>query len=181
ASAPMLVPWLGAVVPFTLKDSTQLRASPPPPHLLSGEYARYYNEVKALGSASSTTRTPEQTALALFYSDNFIVLWERTLRGIANANIDNLGDSARLFALANLAAADALITAWDSKKFWNFWRPITAIREGENDGNPETAGDSNWLPYLVTPAYPEYTSGANNLTGAMTRTPARIFGDETTF
>jgi len=128
-----------------------------------------------------TALTGEQTALALFYSDNFIVLWERTLRGIANANIDNLGDSARLFALANLAAADALITAWDSKKFWNFWRPITAIHEGENDGNPETAGDATWLPYLVTPAYPEYTSGANNLTGAMTRTLEQIFGDKTTF
>jgi hypothetical protein len=181
AFASMTTPWLGAVVPFTLKDSTQLRASPPPPHLPSGKYAQDYNEVKALGSAGSTARTPEQTALALFYSDNFLVLWERTLRGIANANIDNIGDSARLFALTNMAAADAFITAWDSKKFWNFWRPITAIQEGENDGNPKTAGDPTWLPYLDTPSYPDYTSGANALTGAMTRTLERIFGDKTSF
>jgi hypothetical protein len=181
AFAPMAAPWLGAVVPFTLKDSKQLTASPPPPHLRSGEYANDYNEVKALGSATSTVRTPAQTALALFYSDNFLVLWERTLRGIATANINNIGDSALLFAMANMSAADAIITAWADKRHWNFWRPITAIREGDNDGNAKTDGDPNWLPYLVNPPYPEYTSGANNLTGAMTRTLELIFGDKTTF
>ena len=179
--ASMTTPWLGAVTPFTLKDSTQLRASPPPPHLGSGEYARDYNEVKALGSVGSTARTPAQTELALFYSDNFIAQWERTLRGIAGMNLNNIGDSARLFALANMAAADAIITAWDNKKYWNFWRPITAIQEGNNDGNPKTAGDATWLPLLPTPPYPDYTSGANNLTGAMTRTLARYFGDKMTF
>jgi len=181
AFAPMAVPWLGSVVPFTLKDSTQLRASPPPPHLTSGEYVKDYNEVKALGSINSTARTQAQTNLALFYSDNFLALWERTLRGIASANINNIGDSARLFALANMAAADAGITAWGDKRYYNFWRPITAIREGENDGNSRTAGDTSWLPLLPTPPYPEYTSGANNLTGSMTRTLEHYFGDRTTF
>jgi len=181
AFASMVSPWLAAVRPFTLKDSTQLRPSPPPPRLTSGEYTHDYNEVKALGSLNSTARTAEQTALALFYSDNFLTLWERTLRGIADANIHNIGDSARLFALANLASADAVIGAWDTKKYYNFWRPITAIREGDNDGNKDTVGDSTWLPYLATPAYPEYTSGANNLTGAMTRTLELYFGDRTTF
>jgi hypothetical protein len=181
AFATMVTPWLGAVRPFTLKDSTQLRASPPPPRLNSGEYTHDYNEVKALGRINSTVRTPEQTALALFYSDNFIALWNRTMRGIVNANIDNIGDSARLFALANMAAADAVITAWDNKKYWNYWRPITAIQEGDNDGNPDTVGDPTWLPYLATPAYPDYTSGANNLTGAVTRTLELLLGDRTTF
>jgi hypothetical protein len=179
--APMAAPWLGAVTPFTLKDATQLTASPPPPNLRSGEYAKDYNEVKTLGSATSTARTQAQTDLAFFYSDNFLFLWERTLRGVATANINNIGDSGLLFALANMAAADAIITAWADKKHWNFWRPITAIREGDNDGNAQTAGDPNWVPYLVTPPYPEYTSGANNLTGAMTRTLALFFGDKTTF
>jgi hypothetical protein len=177
----MAAPWLGDVAPFTLKDSKQLTASPPPTHLRSGEYANDYNEVKALGSVNSTVRTPAQTALSLFYSDNFLALWERTLRGIATANINDIGDSALLFAMANMSAADAIITAWADKRHWNFWRPITAIREGDNDGNAKTDGDPNWLPYLVTPPYPDYTSGANNLTGAMTRTLELMFGDKTTF
>jgi hypothetical protein len=181
AFATMAAPWLGAVVPFTLKDPTQLRASPPPPKLNSGEYTNDYNEVKALGSASSTARTPDQTALAVFYSDNFLVLWERTLRGISDTSLNNIGDSARLFALANMAAADAIITAWDGKKYYNFWRPITAIQEGDNDGNPKTIGDTKWLPFIPTPPYPDYTSGANNLTGSMTRTLEHLFGDQTTF
>lgn len=181
AFASMAVPWLASVLPFTLKDPTQLRASPPPPRLSSLEYAIDYNEVKTLGRIDSTERTADQTALALFYSDNFITLWERTLRGIAAAKTNNISDSGRLFALANLAAADAVITAWDNKKYWNYWRPITAIREGDTDGNEQTVGDSTWTPYLPTPAYPEYTSGANNLTGAMARTLELLFGDRTTF
>jgi hypothetical protein len=178
--ASMAAPWLGAVLPFTLKESTQLRPSPPP-HLESGKYAREYNEVKSLGRAgTNSSRTQEQTDLALFYSDNFIALWERTLRGIGGT-VNNVGDNARLFALANLAAADAIITAWDSKRFYHFWRPITAIQLGDNDGNPETVGDATWLPLIPTPPYPEYTSGANNLTGAMTRSLELLFGDKTTF
>ena len=181
AFAHMATPWLGAVTPFTLKDATQLRASPPPPSLGSGKYVHDYDEVKALGSVNSTARTQAQTDLALFYSDNFLALWERTLRGISNANINNIGDSARLFALANLAAADAIIAAWDGKLFFHFWRPITAIQEGDNDGNPKTVGDATWLPLIPTPPYPEFPSGANNLTGAMTRTLERFFGDKVTF
>ena len=181
AFAPMVAPWLGSVVPFGLKDSSQLLASPPPPKVNTGEYAKDYNEVKALGRANSTARTPEQTALALFYSDNFITMWQRTLRGLSTANLSNIGDSARLFALANMSGADGVITAWNNKKYWNYWRPITAIQEGDNDGNPKTVGDPAWLPLIATPAYPEYTSGANNLTAATMRTLAHFFGDQTTF
>jgi hypothetical protein len=83
--------------------------------------------------------------------------------------------------LANLAAADAIIAAWDGKRFFHFWRPITAIQQGDSDGNPKTAGDATWLPLLPTPPYPEFPSGANNLTGAMTRTLERFFGDKLTF
>jgi hypothetical protein len=181
AFAPMVSPWLGDVRPFTLDSSSQLRGTEPPPQLASARYTEEYNEVKALGRVDSTSRTPEQTALAVFYSDNFLTLWERTLRGIAAANLNNLGDSAHLFALANLAAADAVINAWNGKKYWNFWRPITAIQEGYHDGNPDTIGDQAWLPFIATPAYPEYPSGANNLTGAMTRTLENLLGNSTTF
>ena len=178
--APMTAPWLGSVRPFTLKDSSQLSASPPPPHLGSGKYAQDYNEVKALGSLNSTARTAAQTALANFYASNLIDMWQRTLRGIVASGTDT-GAHARLFALANMAAADAIITSWHDKRFWNFWRPLTAIQEGDNDGNPKTTGDKTWLPFLATPPYPDYTSGANNLTGAMTRTLSHHFGDKVTF
>ena len=93
-----------------------------------------------------------------------------------------MGDSARLFALATMAMADAAITAWDSKREFNFWRPITAIQEGDNDLNPRTVGDPTWLPLIPTPPYPDYTSGANNLSGAATRMLHHFFGtDQLTF
>lgn len=181
--ASMVTPWVGDVVPFTLKDSAQFRASSPPPHLTSGAYAKAYEEVKALGSLDSSTRTAEQTDIAYFFSDNSIQYWNRTLRGIAETNLSSdLGGSARLFALANLAIADAVITAWNSKRYWNFWRPITAIHEGDNDGNPRTEGDANWVPFLPTPNYPDYTSGANNVSGATSRMLKNFFGtDKLTF
>jgi len=180
AFAPFQLPWLGDVVPFALKDSTQFRPSPPPPHLASGEYVRDYNEVKALGRATGSARTQAQTDLAIFYSDNFIVLWQRTLRSIGGT-INNVGDNARLFALSEIAAIDSIISSWNTKKFYNFWRPQTAITLGETDGNSRTAGDPNWLPFLPTPPYPDHTSGANNLTGSITRTLERLLGDKTTF
>jgi hypothetical protein len=181
AFAPMAAPWLGSVEPFALKDSSQLGESTPPAQIGSGDYVKDYDEVKALGRMNSTDRTPAQTALALFYSDNFLSLWQRTLRVFDLANISNLGDSARLFALANIAAADALINAWHEKKFWNYWRPLTAIREGDNDGNPRTIGDPTWLPQIPTPPYGDFTSGANNITGSMTRVLELLFGDKTEF
>jgi hypothetical protein len=108
-------PWLGDVVPFALKDSTQFRPSPPPPHLASGEYVRDYNEVKALGRATRSARTQAQTDLAIFYSDNFIVLWQRTLRSIGGT-INNVGDNARLFALSEIAAIDSIISLLEHKE-----------------------------------------------------------------
>lgn len=175
---PMVTPWVGEVVPFTLKDSAQLRASSGPPHLSSGAYAKAYDEVKALGALVGSARTPEQTELAYFFADNSIQYWNRTLRGIAQTYLSDIGDSARLFALANMAMADAVITSWNSKTYWNFWRPITAIHEGDNDGNPRTEGDASWLPLIVTPNYPDYTSGANNLAGAATTILKRFFGTD---
>lgn len=180
AFAPMQVPWLGAVTPFALKHAGQLLPAPPPPHLSSGLYAREYNEVKALGRATNSSRTPEQTELALFYTDSLTAQGQRTLRGVAGT-VDDIGANARLFALANMSAADAVISAWNAKRHYNLWRPITAIQEGDNDGNPMTAGDPTWVPFITTPAYPDYTSGANSFTGAFTHTLALLFGDKTTY
>jgi len=184
SGTPMATPWLGAVPCFTLQSGDQFRTKPPPA-LNSQQYATDYNEVKALGAQSNSTRTPEQTELAYFYAGkngtNF-VLWHRALRDVAAAQVKDFGDNARLLALTNFAMADAVITAWDSKKQYVVWRPVTAIQEGENDGNAATAGDPSWQPLLNTPPYPEYSSGANNVTGALTRSLALFFGkDDVTF
>jgi hypothetical protein len=109
-------------------------------------------------------------------------MWNRCLRATANTYLHNIGDSARLFALADVASGDAVITAWDSKRHYFFWRPVTAIQEGDNDTNDDTAGDTGWTPLINTPNYPDYTSGANNVAGATTRALALFFGrDDVTF
>ena len=176
----MAVPWLGNVTPFTLTGPSQFLAAPPPA-LTSDQYVMDYNEVKALGALDSSSRTPEQTDLAQFWAANYVVLWNQALRDIAAAHVDNIAESARLFALADMAIADAVITAWNSKNQHNFWRPITAIREGNSD-DPRTVADSSWMPLTTTPNYPDYTSGANNLTAAVTGILALFFGrDDMTF
>jgi hypothetical protein len=178
SGASMATPWVGGMTPFALVSGDQFRGNPPPA-LKTGAYAKDYNEVKALGRGTGSSRTPEQTQLALFYSDNFIALWNRGLRGIAQTYLnDNSGDIARLFALAWLASGDAFITVWDSKLHYAFWRPVTAIQEGESDGNPKTIGDPTWQPLVNTPNYPDYTSGANGLTGAITRILKLYFNND---
>ena len=181
AFAPMVAPWLGAVTPFTINSGSQFRP-PPPPSLTSPEYTRAYNEVKDMGSLNSTSRTPEQTDMAQFWALNYVAVWNRVVRDIAGAHVNNISDSSRLFVLVDMAMADAIITAWETKRYYVFWRPITAIQEGNNDGNDRTAGDPTWVPLITTPAYPDYTSGANNITGTTTRALALFFGtDEMTF
>ena len=181
SGAAMAAPWLGTTVPFTLERGEQFRAKAPPP-VTSEQYTKDYNEVKSLGGLNNSGRTPEQTELAYFYAGNFFVLFHRMLREIADKHTDNIGDGARLLALTNMAISDAIITVWDGKRHYNYWRPITAIQEGENDGNPATAGDPSWQPFLNTPNYPEYTSGANGVTAAITGVLALYFGkDEMTF
>jgi hypothetical protein len=170
----MAAPWLGGVTPFALKTSDQL-VDVGPPLLTSGRYTQEYNEVKAVGAKNSTTRTAAQTELANFYSDNLVLLMQRTLRTIAETYGNGLAESARLLALANVAAADAAINSWNAKVKFNFWRPVTAIREGQNDGNDATVGDPTWEPFLTTPPYPDFTSGANNLAASMTRTLKLFF------
>jgi hypothetical protein len=181
----MVAPWLGGVHPFTVADITQFLPDPPPP-LSSREYARNYNEVKLLGRAASaehpSARTPEQEASALFFREGPPGYWNRTLEFIVADHVPDTGDRARLYALVQLSMADAIIASWHNKKYFNFWRPETAIREGQNDGNPATVGDTTWVPHTTTPNYPDYTSGANNLNGAVTGTLEHFFGtDEMTF
>jgi hypothetical protein len=173
--SPMAARWVANVTPFALKSGDQFRAGPPPP-LTSPNYARDYNEVKAMGARFNSSRSDAQTDLALFWASNYPALWNRALRDIAEAQNLNIGDSARLFALLNLAMADAIVTAWDSKVAYVSWRPLTAIRSGNDDTNPDTVGDSEWQPLINNPNYPDHTSGANNNSGAATRMLELFFG-----
>jgi hypothetical protein len=115
----MLAPWLATVTPFTLKSPSQFRPVDPP-DLTSRRYAVAYNEVKSLGAQFNSARTTDQTNMALFFNANFLVVYNHAVRDIAAAHLSSIDDSARLFALVNLAMADAIITAWDSKRHFVF-------------------------------------------------------------
>jgi hypothetical protein len=177
AFAPMAAPWLGDVTPWVMKSNSQFRAKNPP-DLDTNEYTRDYNEVKRLGCNACPERDPDQTDMANFWNANYLVVMNTLLRDMADAHVGNISDSSRLFALADMSIADAIITAWENKNYFVFWRPITAIREGENDGNPRTEGDISWTPLITTPPYPDYTSGANNFTAAATNSLALYFGSD---
>jgi hypothetical protein len=129
----------------------------------------------ALGSFSNSDRSDEQTELAYFWAANYLVLWNHGLRDIAAARGLDIDESARLFALASMAITDGVIAAWDTKKHYLQWRPVTAIQEGNHDGNPRTHGDPAWQPLVNTPNYPDYISGATTVTSAVTRTLALFF------
>jgi hypothetical protein len=176
----MAFEFLAYTHPFTLTSPDQFRPEGPPA-IGSRQYVREYKEVKKYGAVEShpavaACPAPRRTEEARFWSGNFIAQWNETARLIAIGEQLSIGDSARLLALVNLAGADAAIAVWDSKRFSNFWRPITAIRE--DDLNPLTAGDPAWTPYIQsahfpagsqTPPYSDYVSGANGLTGAFTK------------
>lgn len=173
-NAPMAAEWMGYVTPFTMRSSDQFRAGPPP-RLDSPEYTRAYNEAKAYGSNNSTERSVEQTDLGHFWNSNIPAMFNKLVRDLIAAEGLNVSESSRILALTALVTADSGIAAWDSKRHYNFWRPITAIREGDSDGNPKTEGDPTWTPLGITPPYPDHTSGANALAGAVTRALSLYF------
>jgi hypothetical protein len=159
--------FMGFTPPFAILRPAQFRAAPPY-SLSSQHYLRDYNEVKAKGAATGSTRTEAETELARFWSANFITQWFAVARALADAHVEDLGDQARLLALVAFVAADSQITVYDNKYTYNFWRPITAIQMGDDDGNPWTEGDPLWTSLIPNPPYPDWTSGANNITGAVT-------------
>jgi hypothetical protein len=160
-----------------MKNNSQFRVDPPP-DLNSDKWADDYNEVKAIGSLTSTTRTAEQTEIGYFWADNGPVLWQNALRFISSNYLSDIGDSARMYALAETALADAQIACWESKYFYNFWRPITAIRLGDQDGNPATEVDPSWMPLINTPNFPEYPSGHASTSGAVSHVLRLFFGSD---
>jgi hypothetical protein len=178
AFAPMAAPWMGAVTQFVPRNNGELQNEPGPPALTSGQYTRDYDEVKLMGRRTDSGRTPEQTTFALFYSGNFLTILNNAVRAAALNQLTDIGDRARLFALAHVAGADSGIVVWENKRTYHFWRPSTAILNAADDGNPRTEPDPGWLPLINDPPYPDYTSGANGLTGAMMRAVENVVGDD---
>jgi hypothetical protein len=164
-----------------MHSGSQFRVDPPPDPT-SQLWADDYNETKTVGSLTSATRTAEQTEIGYFWADSGPLLWQNALRYISGTYLHDIGDSARMFALADSALADAQIACWDSKYFYNLWRPITAIRLGDQDGNPATVVDPDWQPLINTPNFPEYPSGHADVSGAVSHMLRLFFGsDELTF
>ena len=141
--------------PWVMTSADQFRPGPPP-SLTSDLWARDYNEIKALGAKNSTTRSAEQTAIARFWEETRPTIYFAVVRSVANAPGREVTQNAHLFAAVTQAMDDAAIAILDAKYHYNFWRPITAIRNGDTDGNDATERDPSWTPFIDTPMHPEY-------------------------
>ena len=188
-----LGPGWGFVEPFAVRSGDQF-LPPPVPALTSAQYTQSFDEVKSLGEKNSTTRTPDQTEIGIFWAYDRPgtgtppVLYNQVTQVIADNHDNTPLENARLFALVNIAQADAGITSWDCKYKDDFWRPITAIRRGGEDGNPDTAGQANWVPLGApgngstipdfTPPFPAYVSGHATFGAAAFQAIARFYGTD---
>jgi hypothetical protein len=172
-----VLPGWGQVTPFVLRRSNQFEPDGPPP-LAGKRYAAEYNEVKAIGELNSSTRTAEQTSIARFWYEGSPFGWSRIARVVAQSRGLDSWETARLLALVNLAMADGFIAGFETKYEFNFWRPATAIRAGDTDGNDETVADPAWSTLLNTPAIPDYTSTHSVLGGAASMVLRRFFHDD---
>lgn len=173
--------WVGSVRPFALRSPDQLRTEPPL-DLTSPEYAAEFDEVKALGRQTGSTRTPAQTSLAGWASANPFGFMNAGLRAIARDEGLSPVDQARLLAMTSTSSADALIACWDNKDFYDVWRPQTAIVQAANDGNPLTTPDADWLSLIPAPGYPDLPSGFNCLSAGIWTAARLYFGtDRMTF
>ena len=170
-------PWVGNVKPFLIPSAAALRSDGPNP-LTSAAYAEDFNEVKRLGSLTSTVRTPDQKDAALFWQANGAGLFNAIFRQLADTQELDIAEAARMFAMTNMAGADGAIGCWKDKYYWNSWRPITAIRQADNDGNPATLADQSWTPLFATPPFPEHPSGHTCISGAVVETLQDFFGTD---
>jgi hypothetical protein len=174
--APSALPGWGSVTPFTLLSASQYWL-PGPPALTSPTYARDYNEIKSVGGKVSTARTAEQTDIARFWFEG-PPAWNRIARTVATGRSLDARDSARLLALMNMAMADAYIAGFKIRYVYDFWRPVTAIREGDVDGNDATAGDSTWDSLQNTPAVSDYPSTQSTFSSAAAVVLASVLGSD---
>ena len=169
-------PYLGLMQPFSLDSADQFRPGGPPA-LSSKKWAEEYNEVKEIGSSTSTTRTPEQTLAARFWAEPPVQQARGALRKLVLDRQLDVSDAARFMAMVSVTYADALIACFEAKYHYAFWRPITAIRAGHTDGNEATVGDPTWSTLLAgTPNHPEYPSAHSCVTPAGGLVIARFLG-----
>ena len=179
--------WVGDLKPFLVNSPDQFR-SEGPNALTSAAYTKDFNEVKKLGSLTSSTRTPDQTTAAIFWQFSPTALWNRLFRDLSAAHDLDAVEQARLLAVVNFAAADGAIACWNDKYYWNFWRPKAAIQEADTDGNPDTVADPTWrslfdpatptVPPLSTPPFPDHPSGHGCISGAVLHTAQDFFGTD---
>jgi len=177
SGANPLVPWMSRLKPFMLNDPAQFRPGPPP-DLSSSEWAKQYNEVMLYGRNNSQVRTPEQTTIARFWSSIPFNQYNLAYQQIATTRELPALETARLMAMGNVVAADALIGCFDAKYHYLFWRPAFAIPQGDTDGNPNTTGDATFVPLLGTPPHPEYPSAHGCLTSAEAEVFAEFLGTQ---
>jgi hypothetical protein len=176
AFAPPATPWFGQMVPFTMQSASQFRPVNGPPDLGSQQWAQEYNEVKLLGAANSSVRTAAQTDIALFWTANPVATYFGAFAQLVIDRHLNLSKSARLLAMLSVAFTDGGIGCWDAKYHFSNWRPVTAIPNGDIDGNPETEADPTWLPVAPTPPHPEFPAAHGCATGAIAETLKNFFG-----
>jgi hypothetical protein len=159
--------WLATTRPFLLETAAQFRADPPP-SLTSRQYAKDLNETQAYGALNSTVRTADQTAIAYFWVGNSINQYNQTMQSVVATHTMDLVDAAHLLAMGNIVATDAGIACYDSKFFYQAWRPTTAIQNADKDGNPATTADTTWQPLQALPGHPEYPSQHGCFTAGFT-------------
>jgi len=164
-------PWFATFRPFLLQEPNQFRA-PPPPSLTSHLYARDLNETEQYGALNSTVRTADQTAIAYFWVGFNVNQYNVTMQNVVNQHSMDLVDAAHLFAMGNIVTTDAGIACYDSKFFYQAWRPTAAIQNADKDNNPETTADPTWQPLGSLPGHPEYPSQHGCFTAAFTDTLA---------
>jgi hypothetical protein len=174
--APFFDPWLGQVEPLVLDSLSQFRPGPPPA-IASDLYVKEFEEVRDFGVKTGSLRSDEQTQTALFFSDIGIVPVQAALRDLVTRRGLDISDSARLFAAVEMGMADTAGAVWDAKFVYGWWRPITAILLADDDGNDATAGVPGWEPLLVTPPYPDWTSGLCGNIGVLSTTLSRLNAD----
>jgi len=177
---PVFTTW-GQVTPFVLDSGDQFRPAPPPA-LTSDAYAAAINEVQSLGSATSTTRTADQTQIGQFWAPPIQNFWNQIADTVAAAHHSDLPTTARLFAELNLSFADSAIAFYDAKYTYQLWRPVTAIRLADTDDNPNTTADPNWLPLAGnTAADPSYPGAHSTISAAGADVLASFYGDDQSF